>query len=198
MPFVLVPIVEGKSEVESVPVLLRRLLQDMGQYAITVAKPVLVHRTKIVQSGELEKAVELARRTREACDAILVLLDADDDPPCILGPDLLARVSGSSGGIPVSVVLAKSEFEAWFLGSMESLRGVRNISMTAVSPEKPEEMRDAKQYLKHQMTAGRTYAETDDQPALAAVFEYQAARTRCPSFDKLVRDVETMITMLAE
>jgi hypothetical protein len=91
------------------------------------------------------------------------------------------------------VVLAKSEFEAWFLGSLESLRGVRGLAGTAVSPERPEEIRDAKGYLTRQMTGGRTYVEVDDQPALAARFDWQLARQRCPSLDKFLRDVERLL-----
>ena len=193
---VVVPIVEGHAEVASAGVLLRRLLGEQGRFDIDVAKPVRAGRHKVVHPGELERYVELARRTREDCDAILVLLDADDDPPCVLGPDLLARAAGASGGTPVSVVLAKSEFEAWFLGSLESLRGVRGIAMTAVSPANPEDIRGAKEHLKHQMRGGRTYVETDDQPALAAQFDLQSARQRCPSFDKLVGDVEALAAML--
>ena len=39
---VLVPIVEGHSEVQSVPVLLRRLLAERERYEIKVVKPVRV------------------------------------------------------------------------------------------------------------------------------------------------------------
>ena len=96
----------------------------------------------------------------------------------------------------VAVVFAKSEFEAWFLGSLESLRGVRGLAETSVPPEKPEEIHDAKGYLTRQMMGERTYIEVDDQPALAAEFDLQLARQRCPSFDKFIRDVETLLTKL--
>ena len=155
-----------------------------------------VGRYKVVRPGELERAIELARRTRDSCDAILILLDADDDCPGKLGPDLLARATEVSHGVPVSVVLAKSEFEAWFLGSLESLRGVRGVADKAVSLDTPEDIRGAKEHLEHQMTGERTYVETDDQPALAAQFDLQSARQRCPSLDKLVRDVESLAAML--
>ncbi len=193
---VVVPIVEGHAEVESAGVLLRRLLGEQSRYDVGVAKPVRVGRYKVVRPGELERVIQLARRRREGCDAILILLDADDDCPGRLGPDLLARATEVSHGIPVTVVLAKSELEAWFLGSLESLRGVRGVADIAVSPDMPEGIRGAKEHLEHQMTSGRTYVEVDDQPALAAQFDLQSARQRCPSFDKLVRDVESLAAML--
>ena len=198
MPFVVVPIVEGHSEVQSVPVLLRRLLAEQGQHQVRVAKPVRVGRYKVVRPGELERAIELARRTRENCDAILVVLDADDDCPAKLAPTLLERAMTASACIPVSVVLAKSEFESWFLGGLESLRGVRGVDTTAVSPDNPEDIRDAKGHLSHQMIGGRTYVEVDDQPAMAARLDLQLARQRCPSFDKLVRDIATLATALEQ
>lgn len=193
---VLVPIVEGYSEVQSVPVLLRRLLAEWSRYEVTVVKPVRVSRYKVVRPGELERACELARRRPRGCDAILLVLDADDDCPKELAPALLERARRAHADIPSAVVLAKSEFEAWFLGSLESLRGVRGLAETAVSPEMAEDIRDAKGYLSHQMTGGRTYVEVDDQPALANRFDLQSARQRCPSFDKFVRDVESLVTDL--
>ncbi len=193
---VLVPIVEGHSEVQSVPVLLRRLLVQQRKYEIQVARPVRVGRYKVVRAGELERAIELARCRTEGCNAILVLLDADDNCPKYIAPDLLARARKASGGIPVSVVLAKSEFEAWFLGSLASLQGVRGLPEKVKLPTNPESIRDAKGYLTHQMMGGRTYVQVDDQPALADRFDLQLARQRCPSFDKLVRDVEAICEVL--
>jgi hypothetical protein len=190
---VLVPIVEGHSEVQSVPVLLRRLVAEREQYKVKVVRPVRIGRYKVVRPGELERACELARRRPEGCDAILLLLDGDDDCPKEIAPDLLKRAANASAGLPVAVVLAKTEFEAWFLGSLESLRGVRGIAKTAVSPENPEDIRDAKAYLSRQMTGERTYVEVDDQPALADRFDLQSARQRCPSFDKFIRDVEAIL-----
>jgi hypothetical protein len=66
---VLVPIVKGHSEVQSVPVLLRRLLAEREQYKVKVVRPVRVGRYKVVRPGELERACELARRRPEGCGA---------------------------------------------------------------------------------------------------------------------------------
>jgi len=190
---VLVPIVEGHAEVEALPVLMRRLLAEFDRYEIGIARPVRVKRYQIVRPGELERACELARRRPEGCDAILLLLDADDDCPKEIAPGLVARARNSSAGLPVAVVLAKSEFEAWFVGSLESLRGVRGVQETAISPESPEDIRDAKGYLSRQMAYGRRYIEVDDQPAMAESFDLTSARQRCPSFDKFVRDVQGVL-----
>jgi len=191
--FVIVPIVEGQSEVESVPVLLRRLLEERQRSDVQIARPVRVHRNKVVKEGEVERAVALARRNREQCSAVLVLLDADDDCPAELGPELLKRIAEAHGDLRSAVVLAKREFEGWFLGSLESLRGVRGIPDDASSPPNPEEIRGAKELLSKVMAG--TYVETTDQPALAAEFDLNLARKRCPSFGKFMCHFERLINL---
>ncbi|NBD35623.1 MAG: DUF4276 family protein [Chloroflexi bacterium] len=190
---VIVPIVEGHAEVAALPILMRRLVAQLERYEIHIARPVRVKRYQVVRPGELERALTLAQRRPEGCDAVLCLLDADDDCPKELAPRLIDRAQSASADLPVAVVLAKSEFEAWFVGSLESLRGVRGITEIAMAPEQPEAIRDAKGYLSHQMIPGRRYVEVDDQPALAKHFDLALARHRCPSFDKLFRDVQTLL-----
>lgn len=192
----IVPIVEGHSEVESVPVLLRRLLAELRRLDVTIAHPVRIGRLKILRPGELERALRYARFRTEGCDAILVVLDADDDAPCKLGPQLVTLAGQTLAELPCKVVLAKRELESWFLGSIESLRGKRGIADDAEPVEDPEAPRDAKGRLVQLMTVGRTYVEVDDQPALAAIFDMHMARRRCPSFDKLVRDVQALLEQL--
>ena len=176
----------------------QRLLSQRQRHDVTIARPVRVHRTSVVKEGEIERAVALARRNREGCDAVLVLLDADldadDDCPAELGPKLLNRIKKDHGDLSAaSVVLPKREFEGWFLGSLQSLRGVRGIADNASSPPHPEEIRGAKERLSEFMVSKRTYVETTDQPALAAKFDLNLARKRCPSFDKFMRDFERLI-----
>lgn len=190
---VLVPIVEGHAEVEAVPVLMRRLLAQAGGYGVEIARPVRVKRYKVVRPGELERALELARRRPQGCDAVLLLLDADDDCPKEIAPALLERARKAGADLPVAVVLAKSEFETWFLASLESLRGVRGIVDTAAPPPDPEEIRDAKGTLSQHMAHNRSYVEVDDQPALANRFDLALARQRCPSFEKFVRAVHEIL-----
>jgi hypothetical protein len=179
----IIPIVEGHAEIGSIPVLLRRL------GIVEVARPFRVKRNKVVKPGELERAVEQAVRDRENASAVLIILDADDDCPAELGPDLHARCAACTH-LPASVVLANRELEAWFLGGIESLRGHRGIAPDAVWNQEPEEPRGAKQRVE-EMMQGRSYLDTDDQPALMAALDIPAARVRCPSLDKLLRDLES-------
>ncbi len=189
MSAAVVPIVEGQSEVESVPVLLRRILEDRGVFR--------VKRNLVVKPNEIERAVKQAVRSRANAGSVLVLLDADDDCPAELGLSLLKRCEMVTD-LPVAVVIAKSEFECWFLGAKESLRGVRGIGADAISPPKPEDIRGAKERLARNMEGKRRYIEVDDQPALAQSFDIEAARKRCPSLDKFIRDAEGLISKLQE
>lgn len=176
-----VSIVEGHAELASIPVLLRRL-------GVEAAPAFRVKRNLVVKRGELERTMIQALRERANPTAVLVLLDADDDCPAQLAPALLARARAVTS-LPVSVVFAMREVEAWFLGGIESLRGYRGIAADAVWSDDPERPRGAKGRVE-EMMGGRGYVDRTDQPALMAKLDIAAARLRCPSLDKLLRDLE--------
>ena len=122
---------------------------------------------------------------------ISVLLDADKDCPADLGRKLLDRISRSD--VATSVVVAKREYEAWFLAGANSLIGCRIVSDTAVAPPDPESIGDAKGYLeRHVLVPGAVYKETVDQPALTEALDLEMARA-APSFDKLCRDLHRLL-----
>lgn len=184
----IVCIVEGRGEVEAVPILVRRIAAEMAPGVILdVPKPIRVARQKVVKEGELERAVELAARKCDANDSILVLLDADDDCPRELAGMILGRARTTRSDRSIRVVIAKMEYEAWFLAATQSIAGRRGIQEGLTPPQEPEAIRGAKGWLsRHMPTHG--YSETLDQPALTAVFDMQAARS-APSFDKMWRTV---------
>lgn len=192
---ILVPVVEGFGEVESTPLLLRRLFSMKNVRNVEVAHPYKVQRNKMVRQGELEKAIRHVAIARQGCNAILVLLDADDDCPAKLGPSLEERAPSVST-VPVRVVLANREFEAWFLGAKESLRGIRGIRGGATAPAFPEAIWGAGEHLSKNMLEGRRYLGVDDQPAFAAKFDLDVARQKCPSFDKFVRSLDWLLDQI--
>ncbi len=89
-------------------------------------------------------------------------------------------------------MLAKREYEAWFLAGLVSLRGHRGVSEDADPPEDPEAIRDAKAWLQARMTDGATYSPSIDQPALTHHLDLELAR-RADSFDKCVREIRRLI-----
>ena len=192
MNLAILPIVEGQSEVESVPILLRRICDQMQAFNIQIARPYRVKRNKVVKAGELERAIKQGIRDRSNIGAIMLLLDAEDDCPAALSPELSERCRQTTN-LPVAVVLAKIEMEGWFLGGKESLRGVCGIKQDAVAPPNPESIRGAKERLSKNMEHGRRYLEVDDQPALALRVNFDLTKRRCPSFDKFLREVQNLI-----
>ncbi|HYO68975.1 MAG TPA: DUF4276 family protein [Archangium sp.] len=180
-------IVEGHGEVQSAPILVRRILQELEPtLRPSILTPLRVSRGQLTKEEGLETAIEFMARKVGTEGRILLLLDADDDLPCVLGPKLLAQARGVRPDRHISVVVAKREYEAWFLTAAESLRGRRKLPEDLVPPPVPEEIRNAKGWLSKYMADG--YSETIDQPALTNIFDLTAAR-RADSFDKLFREV---------
>lgn len=182
-------IVEGHGEEQALPVLLRRILAAHRPDCILGGpRPLRLGRGKLLKGNELERSVELMARRVAPRGAILILVDADDDCAARMGPSLLERAQKVRTDMPMSVVLAVREFEAWFLAGAGSLKGLRGLSPSVASPAAPESIRGAKEWLTQNRVDGRRYHETLDQAALAAQLSLDEAMG-ASSFDKLVRDV---------
>ena len=179
------PIVEGQGDEAAVPLLLRRLRDEAQAWGLEVGKPQRKRRTQLVKKDSLQIAVRLAA-LREDCAGILVLFDADDDCPAELAPALEQWAREAAREIPCAVVMANREYEAWFLASMEALRGTAAILRDAISHPDPEAPRDAKGELERRMPGGASYSSTVDQAPLTAHLDLQNAYRRCRSFRKLV------------
>ena len=186
-------VIEGHGEVDAVPLLMRRISNEIcGAFHIQTTRPVRITKTTLLRPGELERALRLAQLAGGPGCPIIVMLDADDDCPAVLGPSLTTRALPTVRGRGVTVVLPKHEFESWFLAAAKSLAGKRGLREDLVPPEKPEEIRGAKEWLSRNMIAGRIYSPTIDQAALVADMDLTAART-CQSFDRFVREMRRLI-----
>ena len=187
----ILPIVEGLSEVQAVPILLRRLLSRLGREDVRIARPFRVSRLKVVRPGELERAILQGSRDRKNLSVLLVLLDADDDDPASLEAYLLGRCRAATA-LPAAVVAAQREFESWFLGAKEGFRGFRGIRPDANAPPDPESIRGAKERLSRNMMARRSYVEVGDQPAFAERLDLDLALQRCASLRRLAAELERL------
>jgi hypothetical protein len=191
-------IVEGHGECEAVPILIRRIALEIDPgFVPRVLTPLRVPASRLLKEGEIERSVDLAARKLQGTGAILILVDCDwaDGCPAKDGPVLLKRAVAARRDMRISVVLAKKEFEAWFLAAAESLRGRHGLPDNLEPPADPEEVRGAKEWLSGKMPAGRNYAETTDQPAFTAMVDMSSAR-RADSFDKCYRDIRRMLEEL--
>ncbi len=188
-------VTEGHGEVKALPKLLHRIALDHEVWSLDVLEPWRRNRGSLVAPGGLEKAVQaMALRVGSTAGGVLVLIDADDDCPAELGPALLGRARQARSDIPVSVVLANREFEAWFLAAAPSLAGHCGLG-EAEAPADPEQIRGAKEWLTDRRTDGGKYSPTVDQAALASRFDMKMARVGSPSFDKFCREVEVLLGM---
>jgi hypothetical protein len=189
-------IVGGHGETEAVPILIRRIASahDPGLH-VDFVPTFRVPEDRLRKTSELERHVEIAARRLAGDGGILILLDCDWNAACAKrdAPELLHRARAVRPDIPISVVLACQEFETWFIAAARSLRGKRGLPEDLETPELPEGIRGAKEWLRNRMPRHRPYAETVDQPALTAAFDLQEAR-RAPSFDKCYRSIEWLLS----
>lgn len=188
-------IVEGYGEREAVPVLIRRIAFQLDPgLNVRIPHPIRLAKSRLLQPGELERAVNLAAIHIEGSGGILVVLDSDDDCPAEVAPKLLARVRSARSNLPSAVVLANKEFESWFLAAARSLRGYRGFPDDLEPPAQPETVRGAKEWLSRHRREG-AYSPSVDQSSLAAHFSLDLGR-RAPSFDKCCRDVTRLLEAL--
>jgi hypothetical protein len=91
----------------------------------------------------------------------------------------------------IGVVVVQREFEAWYLASASSLRGIGGLPDDLVAPPNHEQIRDAKGWLAQRMPSG--YAPTVDQPRFAASFSLEQARA-----NRSFRRCEQLVLRLAD
>ncbi len=182
---------------EALPILLCRLLEEAEVWMVGIGRPIRKPRNQLVRETELKKAVRLALLQPE-CRGVLILFDGDSDCPAELGPAVQEWAAAEAGVVPCEVVIAHREFEAWFLASIESIRGHRRIRADAQPHPVPEQPRGAKGQLEARMEAGATYLETTDQPALSASFSLMTAHRRSRSFRKLAGSFGRLVRSMGQ
>jgi hypothetical protein len=188
------PIVEGHGDVAAVPIVLRRIAEEVpSAQGIEVVRPIRIPKEKLVKGVELERATRLATLSLPDGGIVLVLLDCERPGcPANEGPALLRRVKAAAPNHDCVVVLAHQEFETWFLTAARSLAGFRGLPENLAPPQDPPAIRGAKEWLSRHMHGNPSYSETLDQPAFAAIMNLQEAR-QDDSFDKLWREIARRI-----
>jgi hypothetical protein len=210
--YVIVPIVEGHGEVGAVPVLLNRWLRHRNfhrYFEVHVAGPVRAPgkgALKVEHHADeelgVEHYVEIALMRRP--DAIFVLLDADADDPTIVGPQLLDRARRSvPAGFPICVVLARREYEAWFLAAYPSSRfraGLEALDFVLTRRSLPrgldvESVADCKGSVTRLIGINK-YEPTIHQPALTEILPFTPTMgNRSPSFGRLLVELESLLAV---
>jgi len=192
-------IVEGHGEVKALPILIHRVASQWDASQTVVVSPVIrAPASRLRKQGALECEIENLSRRLGGSGGILIVLDCDWEGGCpkFDAPPWLGRARMARPDIPLGLVLACKEYEAWFIAAAESLRGHCGISALITPPADPEAIRDAKGWLSIHMPRNRPYSETDDQPGLTRVFDIQLGRRRASSLDKCCREVVGLLEAL--
>lgn len=196
------PIVEGHGEDNAIRILLERIWYELfgGQY-LDVLKPIRSKRQKLVnEPREFSRVIDLAalklqENKTEDPEMILILLDADKDLPCVLGPDLLKKGRSHRGDVDLSCVIANVDYETWFVAAASSLSEHLDFSESE-SDLDPEAARLGKGWIKQRIRRVK-YGETVDQPRLTRAMDLALCRAKSPSFDKLCRELEARLSRAA-
>ena len=186
-------IVEGDGEVRALPKLLHRIAAELGVPLLTPKTPMRIPKSKLTAPQGIERAVAAKASEVTGDGGILVLIDADDDCPAEIGPQLFTRACTARPDKSIAVVLAKREFEAWFLAALPSLAGKYGFPDDLPLVASPETPRDCKGRLTRTRVQGLSYKETVDQAPLASLFDMKMARENSPSFGKFYRDVARLL-----
>lgn len=191
----LAAVVEGHGEVEALPLLIRRIYEEDTEALcfpeIKRSDVLRLPRSKMLKEGELEDSCELAARRVGPQGGVLIMLDADDDLPCQLAPQLLARVERRD--VTMSVVLPEREFETWFLHAATSLAGSVGLPETLVAPARAGEIRGAKEWLAARMGKHAPYRPRLHQPKFAARMSL-AMLNEVRSFLKFRKEIRRLLS----
>jgi hypothetical protein len=188
-------IVEGHGEYESIRALLTRVWTEMlgGDY-IEVLQPIRHKRQQLAKQSGIARAVQLAALKLANApgaampSAIVVLVDADTDLPCVLAPALLSWGRSERSDIDIICVVANIEYETWFVAAAETLLEYLDVPTSVAVPSDPERQRQGKGWIERYFR-GAKYSETQDQPAMTAKMDLAICRAKSPSFDKLCREL---------
>ncbi|MFJ2638118.1 DUF4276 family protein [Streptomyces sp. NPDC087511] len=189
---VVAPIVEGHGEVQAVRELITRIAAEFCGAWTEVAPPFRLDSGKMRKPDELAKAVRVQAARVKGSGGVLVLRDGDDsDIQC---PVELARQLAPEPNlvpVPVEIVIARHEYEAWFLAAADSLRSHPAVRDDASAPADPEARRGAKSQLESMMC--ESYKETLHQAKFSALIDLSAAKERSRSFRRMVHAVEGLL-----
>lgn len=202
----IVPIVEGHGEEKAVPLLLRRWLRhrgfdkffDVPDYAVNAkgCGKLKAAYNRVRHLG-IEHYIKAAQGFHP--DAIIVIIDSDDEcykrtPGNGLGPELLARARRFAPNLPLAVVVANPEYEAWFLASLTCIRAAGLLpkhSSRIRGILEPESSTGCKGLIEYILCC--PYEETVHQLELTRGLTFSPrAKLRCPSYGKLLRDLERL------
>ena len=194
MPLTIAPIVEGYGEEDAIrPLITNIIVSSEGTIYPRIVSPYRLPWGSIVnRPDELERAARIVLREGGPNSRLLVLLDADECCPALLGPELHHRLASRFPDVPVSVSVADWEYESWFVASAESIANHVGGSLEFEVPDNIEAIQDAKGWLERNILNGR-YRETRDQASFSSAIDVPRARQRSHSFNRFCLELERLL-----
>jgi hypothetical protein len=194
-PPTIAAIVEGFGEVTALPPLLHRIAHTMGLYDLYVPRPFRVNRTSIlnehgVNETALAETLDLLVGYLPSRDrgAILILLDSDEQDPLTWEPQLLAAAHRARPDVQIGAAMATRQYENWFLASLATLASEQGVT----PPREPEQMADAKTFLREHVLSGDRYIERHHHKRFTRMMDLELA-ARCPSFVRFRETAERLL-----
>jgi len=206
--------VEGDSDLDAVPVLVRRILNEINpwEYLWLDHDAFRVHGVENLSGNNQHKWLNWLGTAykRGNVGAILLLLDGDADKfegqlfcASIAARTLAERARDAGAGklFSLACVFACRELESWLIAGVESLRGKllpdgrSGVRSHAPLPEADTEItpRGAKEWLDGQMDRG--YKSSTDLQPLTQLLDLNCVRKRNP---RSFRRLENAVHQLAE
>jgi hypothetical protein len=206
---------EGEGEVEALPRLVGRLLDEQKAWDAVIPDPDpfrVGQVNKLLKDGCREWKRKLgAALKRSNVGGVLLVLDGDDKrsggnefcaAETAKSLAQKATEAGAGSTFSVAVVFARQEFESWLIGGFGSLAGKRlpdgrRIPATVTLPDGDLEQspRNAKGWLNHQIEGG--YRPTRDQVELTKMVDLAEIRTRnLRSFLRLESAVSELVSAI--
>lgn len=175
---------EGHGEVRAALNLVTRLWAELGLSPERIWKEALRGLALSTEGGFHRTCLLL--RSKPDCAGALILRDEDDGCPATRGPQAAGWLAQAALPFPAAVVLAKCEYEAWFLPCLHQMAGKSLIDPDgqerpglrgeARFEGDPEARRDVKGLLSHYYEGGRAYKPTLDQLSLTRLIDLPTLR----------------------
>jgi len=118
--------------------------------------------------------------------------------PVEMATDFAQRILALGVRFPVVIVIAKCEYETWFLASLETIAGVLldggyALPADLVYPDEVENRVGVKGWLTRQFPQGRIYKETIHQASMTKLLDPERIRQRSRSFRRFCHALEQAV-----
>lgn len=201
----IVPIVEGPGDVTAVPKLLMKILHSLGRWEFQIAPAKNAHGCgNLTKQNGLERFVELSRSEVD-CAAVIILIDADTGCAKEIATGFSKRLAGMGMPCSIATVVAKCEYEAWFLASLPTIAGKEldgrpGIVDGTACDRNVESIVGVKAWLSRKLVGhpNRIYKETVDQAPMTSLIDIALARRNSRSFRRLCHAVEEIVAAIDE